>query len=395
MHRCFASIKDEQNDHIGPRDSIVMFANGQYTKKTIQLNQHTEQSNVYMAAVHFGQPDTYELNASTEYRHFFWETPILHAYHPFQFQSQNKLIVQPSERAAKKICNATSLEGTWVDQARLAEYDPYMLHQMYENTEIQHSVVNKVFVPDTCQLNYVSIGKVAECLGRQTVHVWADQHIKRNLKALDQPEWCDLEAIAELDDPEARKAAFRCNCNEIGEDPIWWKDSAQPLILDNSLNVHARFYVNSLQGALVSERDRFIQQMEMTNHTDQADWVIVGIGNDDIEALQVTPKQFEAHLIRFFEQLRKIYPHQRVIVRTPQYFCCGTREGSSWNTGRSLAMTVAMRQVVQNQPNMVLWDVHQLGTDETSCFLTQGSTYSKRHVVNTENQFLWRLLCLA
>ncbi|RCH79520.1 hypothetical protein CU098_004498, partial [Rhizopus stolonifer] len=366
-----ASIKDEQHDHIGPSDSITMFAEGEHSKRTIQLEQHPEQTNVYMAAVQFNQPDTYTLDTTTEYRHFFWESPIHHAYHPFQYASQNKLVVSPVNMTEiLPLCKHHTLTGTWVDLDIYAASDAQALYTMYENTENEHSVYNKVFIPDQCRFEYKSSGHAARCLGKQTVHVWGDNNLRRNLKALDS-QWCGSDT------------QDRCVCDDDHEPPTPWM-MGKPLLIQNSWDIDSKIYYYPVHGPLTYQHETLLDRMAQYKDS-VADIVILGFGNDDIEALQVTPKQFATTLTTFLDRVRRIYPHQRIVLRTPQYFI-GSQ--GTWNTGRSYAFTLAVRHAVIGH-DILLWDTHHLGTDETLC----PSIYSKRHVVNIENQMLWHLLC--
>jgi hypothetical protein len=91
---------------------------------------------------------------------------------------------------------------------------------------------------------------------------------------------------------------------------------------------------------------------------------------------------------------KEIYPNQKIIIKTPQFFCCGTIWSTSWNTGRSLSFTITVRDTVRSfqDKNMLLWDVHSLGTEDTQCLAYGGSSYSKSNVVNVENMLLWKLI---
>lgn len=174
-----------------------MFANGENTAKlSIQLQQSDDSPNAYFAQVKFQQADTYRLNAITEYRSYFWETPILHSYQPHDFKSQNKLIVRPKSTTAAVVPPAVAklplcdlkgnksllneFRGTWVDKVSFeSSGHGQQLFTTYENTEKLYSINDKVFIPDTCQLEYKSDGQGAKCLGKKTVHVIGDNNVRR------------------------------------------------------------------------------------------------------------------------------------------------------------------------------------------------------------------------
>lgn len=172
-------------NHLGPKDSIVLFAAGNFTKLSIELHQHHEQTNAYYGAVQFHQADTYALQAISEYRSYFWETPVLHSYMPYAFPSQNKLIVRESVPEttnivpACKLNNNTDMQGAWVDRFIYGKSHQHALYTMYESTEQDLMVNDKVFVPDSCLWGYKSAGFGSRCLGRKNIHVWGDNNVRR------------------------------------------------------------------------------------------------------------------------------------------------------------------------------------------------------------------------
>ncbi|GAA5811367.1 hypothetical protein MFLAVUS_004801 [Mucor flavus] len=407
--------KKDDTTHTGPRDSIVMFANGSNsTKVTIQLQQDPHHSNAYFTAIKFRYPDTYHLNAINEYRSYFWESPVSHSYHPNSFESQNKLIVRPINTSIRaglnqtlELCDlkssTTEFKGAWLDKQVYGSRNSLQFFKAYENSEKMYTVNNKVFIADNCTLQYKSSGKGEQCLGKSNVHVFGDNNIRRNLKALrSRNNWCNIDQISKIKNKKEREEKMKCACNDDAEDTTgypWVNNPYLPLILTNSWDVDSNVYFYSIQQTMVNNQPEISQSIKefSANHTiPHADIVVLGLGNADIEAIQVSPNQFSTSFYQFLKHLRKnIYRKQKIIVKTPQYFCCGTIDATSWNTGRSLAFTIGVRNVVQslNDDNVLLWDVHSLGTDETTCLSDSGSSYSKRNVINVENMLLWNLIC--
>lgn len=183
-------MKEDASAHTEPRDSIAMFANGSNsTKITIQLQQDQHHTSAYFTAVKFQHADTYHLNAINEYRSYFWESPVSHSYHPNPFESQNKLIVRPINTSIRaglnqtmEICdlkNTTELKGAWLDKQVYGSSNSLELFKAYENSEKMYTVNKKVFIADTCTLEYKSSGKGEQCLGKSNVHVFGDNNIRR------------------------------------------------------------------------------------------------------------------------------------------------------------------------------------------------------------------------
>lgn len=145
------------------------------------MQAHKTQTNAYFAPVKFTQADTYKLDAVDEYRSYFWEAPILHNYKPYRFQSQNYLIVAESETLTTlPICqNDTDIHGTWVNATVLKNSNGKSMYAMFENSQKDFIHNGKVFVPDNCQLEFKSTGQAAVCLGTKTVHIWADNNLRR------------------------------------------------------------------------------------------------------------------------------------------------------------------------------------------------------------------------
>jgi hypothetical protein len=148
------------------------------------LQQHPEQTNAYFASVQFRHQDTFELSVTEEYRSYFWETPITHAYHPFVFESENKLVVKENKQLPElPLCqlNDTNLDlsGAWVDPTIYGLNHRESLNTMFETTHNDLSENNKVFVPNQCLLEFKSNGYGSRCLGTKTIHVWGDNNLRR------------------------------------------------------------------------------------------------------------------------------------------------------------------------------------------------------------------------
>lgn len=214
--------------------------------------------------------------------------------------------------------------------------------------------------------------------------------------------WCNLDEIRKIENKKERNEKLRCGCNDDHEDNTaypWVNDPFTPLKLSNSWDVDSKIYFNNIRESIVNHQS-FIQgrisDFVKNETVPTADMVIIGLGSGDVEAIQASPKQFALAYKDFLTWLRKdIYPHQKLIIRTPQYFCCGNIWATSWNTGRSLAFTMIVRDTIKSfhDSDMMLWDVHSIGTDDTTCLNYGGSSYSKRNMVNLENLLLWNMIC--
>ncbi|KAI8881273.1 hypothetical protein K501DRAFT_253451 [Backusella circina FSU 941] len=391
-----SSIKPEE--HVGPEDSIVMFANGESTKINIRLEQHQRQTNAYFAAVKFTQPDTYRLRATNEYRSYFWESPIYHSYRPSHFRSQNKLIVKEKKTPKPVLPPCSfgnmSVTGSWRNAQLFEKSNPAEYYNMFENTQGEFIENERVFVPDQCHLEYKSNGQGVQCLGKKTIHVWGDANIARNLKALSRgSNWCNINEINKITNKKKKQEAMRCLCNDEESSIMypWLQNASIPLTIGNSFEVDTRIYYNNIGSISFSNMAPFIKKNKHQEYP--ADVVILSLGNSDIREIRVSPKEFASSFKKLLTTLRHdVYPNQKIIVRTPQYFCCGVIWGTSWNSGRSLAFSMAVREVVESLEGVLLWDVHSIGNDDTTC-MESGTSYSKRNVINLENQILWNLVC--
>lgn len=217
----------------------------------------------------------------------------------------------------------------------------------------------------------------------------------RNLKAFESANrWCNDNKTAE------------CVCNDDNEDPTnqlypWAHDTSTPLMINKTWHGNTKVYYNTVDSITTKNWKKTIKTQVGKYNTalpsKEADVVILGFGNGDIPLNGVLPKDFGYafdELLRYV--MTDIYPHQTIVVRSPQYFSGGTFGSSSWNSGRSAAFARVVRHVVDQQLDnrIMLWDVYRLGVGENTC-VVDGSTYSRKNVVNVENILLWNLLCPA
>lgn len=203
------------------------------------------------------------------------------------------------------------------------------------------------------------------------------------MKALASPSWCDMQ----------RDSEALCICNDDNEDPAhtlypWAADHNIPLHLGQDTTVH----YNSLSTITLEDWRPEIQQRVQTQLA-PADVVIVSVGNDDVALSRMKPHQFAQSLTDLLHHLQHtVYTHQNIIVRTPQFFGAGQHYSTYWNAGRSRAFANVVRSAVNSGPRLFLWDTHQLGSEHNTCRY-QGTTYTKRNVIDVENQLLLDLLC--
>ncbi|CAO3589818.1 unnamed protein product [Absidia cylindrospora] len=270
---------------------------------------------------------------------------------------------------------------------------PLDFYGMFGAVQEDHAESERLFVPDHCRMEYISYGQATQCLKDKVVHVWADGNMRRNLKAFESANrWCNDNKTAE------------CICNDDNEDPThqlypWANDPSIPLTINETWHGNTRVYYNPVDSITTKNWKKTIKtqvdKYTTASSAKEADVVILGFGNADIPLNRVSPKDFG---YAFDELLRYvatgIYPHQTIVVRSPQYFAGGTLGSSSWNSGRSAAFARVVRYVVEHlgDPRIVLWDVYRLGIGENTC-VVDGSTYSRKNVVNVENILLWNLLC--
>ncbi|KAI9315586.1 hypothetical protein BX666DRAFT_1957204 [Dichotomocladium elegans] len=361
--------------HFAPADSITIQAVGGSVKIPINLQQHPKQSNIYFSPVRFTHPDTYRLESTTEYRSYFWESPLSHPHRPFHYSSHNTLTVthessSEKQRPALGFCDDDSaVTGSWVNQTEFRRAFPRAAYDRFEDTQSDYSVDQRVYVPDTCRLRSLSPVQVTECLDLKTIHVWGDDQIKRNIKAfVSNDQWCRTTN----DDDNG------CGCNDDWDLSPTGNVTMMYSALDSIYNTNWR-------------DDMQTRTAEMP----EADVVILGVGNQEVGINRLSSSQFWNVLMEFlYEVTTHIYPTQKIILRTPQYFCCGTIHNSAWNQGRSRAFANVFRHAVQqlDSDRIILWDTHKIGVDDNVC---PGSINSKRNLINIENNLLWNFLCPA
>ncbi|KAI9498165.1 hypothetical protein BDB00DRAFT_867816 [Zychaea mexicana] len=396
-----SAIRPEQ--HFAPADSITIHAVGDMVKVPITLEQHDKHSNVYYSSVYFAHPDVYQLESTTEYRSYFWETPIYHPYRPFHYTSHNSLIVNAAagiDKSLKPSCNGyISTGSSWINKTEYQRLHPLDFYGMFGDAQEDHVVDDRLFVPDQCRMDYISTSQAIQCLEGKTFHVWGDNNMKRNLKAFSTPSWCSEKPTSNDDSSSNDEGQPRCICNDDseGDNDVWGTDTNEPLLIRDTWHDDIAFHFNPIGSITLDDwQDRVKQRI---SELPRANIVLLSLGNDDIPLSRMTPRQFWNSFMELTSfLLNEIYSDQTIIVRTPQYFCCGNVHGTSWNSGRSRAFATVIRQAVKllasERSNVLLWDVHRLGMEDNTC-VASGSAYTKRSVVNIENLLLWNLMCPA
>ncbi|KAL0077931.1 hypothetical protein J3Q64DRAFT_1766968 [Phycomyces blakesleeanus] len=381
-------------DHVGLADSIILNAVGYNITIPIYLKQDPKHANVYIASVRFTHADIYTLDGITEYRSYFWEEPTHHSYQPESFKSDNVIKVLSQEvqpiLPACDMRKPENIEGSWMNKAAFQHTYPLDFYGMFGPLQEDHANDGYLYVPDKCRMEYIGVGQAAACFQDKIVHVWGDGNLRRNLKSFSNANrWCN-----DLIEPENP-----CICDDDDEDPThtlypWAVDPSVPLKINSTWYSNADFYFNNVD-SIVSNDWKTVLEAQV-GKTPKADLVILGLGNGDIPLSSVTPIQFEKTFSELLSYvLEKIYPHQTIILRTPQFFCCANIHTTSWNLGRSNEFALAVRNAAQRHGNRVLlWDVHKLGTTDNTC-RSVGKPYSKRGVVTLENLLLWNLVCGA
>ncbi|KAI8376492.1 uncharacterized protein BYT42DRAFT_574806 [Radiomyces spectabilis] len=378
--------------YIGPADSLVTTATSNSTKVPIAMQQHAKQTNAYFASVQFTHAGIYHLETVIEYRSYFWERPVLHQYQPIRFVSANKLIVGPPSKprqSALPLCdlrNSSHMEGMWMDKTYYQTRYPFDFYGMFGDAQEDHAQNGRLFVPTHCRMEYISTSQAVQCLENKVVHVWDDGNIRRNLKAFSSTNrWCNENTNAQ------------CICDDDDEDPKdelypWTMDPNEPLVINETWHADTRFYYNTIESIITDDwKSAMGKQVGMIP---AADVVMFGLGNKDIAMHMISPSAFAEAFTNLLEHaVETIYPHQLIVVRTPQYFCCNVMDSTAWNAGRSNAFSIAIRNAVNKfNERVLLWDVHRLGLEDNMC-TAAGTTYTRRNTVSLENLVLWNLLC--
>ncbi|KAI9312719.1 hypothetical protein BX666DRAFT_2031025 [Dichotomocladium elegans] len=412
-----SAIRPEE--HLAPADSLVVTAHGTTNQFLIEVEQHQKHTNIYFAAVRFNHADVYTLQTRIEYRSYFWELPASHHYRPYLFISTNKLII--SSNAAAEAASTNGLprcdplnpdhqRGVWMNKTVYQQLHPLGIYGLFGDAQEDHAVDHRLFVPDGCRPEYIGIGQAAQCLDRKTVHVWADNNVRRNLKAFSSGNrWCNGNENRKVATVAGAANEAACICNDDDEDHAelypWAVDPSVPLVVNSTWNVDTQIYFHAVTESIHSrdwrrtiseavETGQGQGKQQQQQSLPAADVVIVGFGNEDIQLRTTTAMQFQktfADLVRYLAET--VYPTQKIIVRTPQPFCCGSIHSTAWTQGRSEAFTKAVRDAYRWNDRVMLWDVHVLGLPDHMC-VEQGSIYTTRKAVSVENQQLWNLLCL-
>ncbi|KAL9550613.1 hypothetical protein MBANPS3_004655 [Mucor bainieri] len=357
--------------HYAPSDTIIMTAKSESTGAAIpiRLLQHDKQSNVYYASVKFTQHGTWTLDTSVEYRSYFWEQPGIHHYRPNRFTSRNSLTVYKKPNEKTKV--EDPLVGQSGEVCDLAEpfalKDSVWIQSKEEDTrELGHARfqgASSVFSP-SCQFDFDQ-----SCFqSKLTLHVWGDHHLKRNVQHLvgDRPS-IDM-------------------CNLEQQQPSYSIDA--PILKDLT-----QIHFGDIDTDIVNHHQRWKLDMQgISRRLPKADVVLLGVGNLDMMNMRQHPNEFAKVFMSFLDYtVHDVYPDQRIIVKTTQYFAGQAR---ALNYGRSEAYANIIRSAIaslseQDKQRVILWDTHQLGYQENAC--GGDSLLSHSHVVDIENAILSNL----
>lgn len=357
--------------HYAPSDTIIMTAKSESTGAAmpIRLIQHDKQSNVYYASVKFAQHGVWTLDTSVEYRSYFWEQPGIHHYRPNRFTSRNSLTVykKPNEKSETNnkdmfvesppnVCDLTEAfalkDSAWIRKQDVRE----------NGGNARFEGAHSVFVPN-CQFDFDR-----SCFqSRLSLHIWGDHHLKRNLQHL-------------IGD---RPSTDMCNQEQ---QPSY--DIDAPILYDMT-----EIHFGEIDTDLVDYHQRWKLDMQgISRRLPKADVVILGVGNLDMMNMRQHPNEFAKVFMSFLDYaVHDVYPNQRIIVKTTQYFAGHAR---ALNYGRSEAYANIIRSAIaslseQDKQRVILWDTHQLGYKENSC--GDDSLFSHSHVVDIENAVLSNL----
>ncbi|KAI8877558.1 hypothetical protein K501DRAFT_288321 [Backusella circina FSU 941] len=360
--------------HYASSDAIVLTASSDTgVFMTIPLQQHDQQSNVYFASAHFAFDGQYILDTSVEYRSYFWENPMMHHYRPNRFSSRNKLnAMKRFSQEQLPICTGPSLQGAWMSKVHLQQRDPLRYYDEYATMFGDMTDSSPVYVPSHCRFNHTM-----DCLESKTIHVWGDKHTKRNLQLLkDDHVWCN--------------DAETCMCNETDDPNLTNADST----IEFGMNTKIQFTYTPMVSSKFNDL-----KTEMMKSGPEADIVILGVGNEDFGLTIQNPSHFAiAFKSLLLYTISHYHQSELIVVRTPQYFGKDDYGAEKkWNTGLSMAFANIVRSTVANlsleqKSRVILWDTHQLGSNENIC---KSNLLSNQHLVQLENELLLTLVCNA
>jgi len=143
---------------------------------------------------------------------------------------------------------------------------------------------------------------------------------------------------------------------------------------------------------IVDHHQRWKLDMQgISRRLPRADGVVIGVGNLDMMNMRQHPNEFAKVFMSFLDYtVHDVYPNQRIIVKTTQYFAGHAR---ALNYGRSEAYANIIRSAIaslseQDKQRVILWDTHQLGYRENAC---GDGLLSHSRVVDIENAILSNL----
>ncbi|KAI8369741.1 hypothetical protein BD560DRAFT_397694 [Blakeslea trispora] len=332
--------------HYGPADSIMATAVDKSTgiKIPIVFHQHDKQTNSYFASVNMAYAGTFQLETSVEYRSYFWEYPNFHKYLPNRFLSENKLTVRPMDQTMT------------TEACDLIQSNNALSQSAWKKNRILYQ-----FLP-RCQLTE------QKCLGKfKTVHYWGDDHLKRNvLVALNRQS----------------KSSFSNDC-----DPMNLETVRFPL-----KHANQTVYFNPLTDALVQNLEAWKSTIETeARQLPKADLVVIGMGNHDLGGIRQDPMEFAAHVYTFLHFLKyTVYPQQTMVVKTTQPIAGKLYAGYSYGRSEAYANIIKTSVAALNSSQVVVWDTHQLGFEQSQC---PNQIISRKSIIQLENKILSHLLC--
>ncbi|KAI8993605.1 hypothetical protein BDB01DRAFT_335453 [Pilobolus umbonatus] len=327
--------------HYGPSDSIIMTAKSSDSDihLSIILQEHHQYSNMYYASVKFVYHGIYSLETSTEYRSYFWEHPIFHAYRPNRYTSYNTAIV-------------------------------HKVSKVIIETEEPSTDDNTVtFVPDGfCDIKPLN---EKECLGSKNIHVWGDESVSRNIKCLDKEQGDCADTLTKS------SLLHKSYMLEGYNSTVYYRPIDSSIVNEDTLTTFGRH----------------IQQVTMK--LPLADMVILSVGNIDLCSSRQSPNEFAESFYLLLEYLvNEVYQDQPIIVKSTQYISGRLLDNITCNYGRSLAYNNIVKAVVSSiaSERVKLWDVHQLGLYGHN---DPDSMYSPPELIKVENALLCNIMCSA